>query len=80
MLLIDQLIHAFHLGLTDIGRPAAANLIEGSLREVIQFLDALTNNGASAAGVGDSKAAWRRTLAAASWSQQFIANDTEAKT
>ena len=80
MLLIDQLIHAFHLGLTDIGRPAAANLIEGSLREVIQFLDALTNNGASAAGVGDSKEAWRRTLAAASWSHQFIANDTEAKT
>jgi hypothetical protein len=44
---------------------------------VIQFLDALTNNGASAAGLVDSQAAWRRTLAAAPWSQQFIANDME---
>jgi hypothetical protein len=75
MLLIDQLIHAFHISLAEIGRPVAANLIEGSLREVIQFLDALTHNGASAAGVGDSRAAWRRTLASASWSEQFIASD-----
>jgi hypothetical protein len=78
MLLIDQLIHAFHISLTEIGRPVAANLIEGSLREVIHFLDALTHNEASAAGMGDSQAAWRRTLAAAPWAQQFIAKDTEA--
>src|SRR6266542_3079726 len=31
MLLIDQLIHAFHVSLKEIGRPVAANLIEGSL-------------------------------------------------
>jgi hypothetical protein len=76
MLLIDQLIHTFHVGLTtEIGRPVAANLIEGSLREVIRFLDALTNGDTSAAGIGDSRAAWRRTLAAAPWSQPFIERD-----
>jgi hypothetical protein len=71
MLLIDQLIHAFHLGLTDIGRPVAANLIEGSLKEVIEFLDRLTNAVPSAAGLPDSGAAWRRTLAAAAWIETF---------
>jgi hypothetical protein len=74
MLLIDQLIHAFHVGITDIGRPVAANLIEGSLAEVIRFLDALTN-GDTSSGVGESHAAWRRTLEAASWSRPFIVGD-----
>jgi predicted RNA-binding Zn-ribbon protein involved in translation (DUF1610 family) len=71
MLLIDQLIHAFHLGLTDVGRPVAANLIEGSLGEVIVFLDELTSAGPSAAGLPDSATVWRRTLAAAAWAQTF---------
>jgi hypothetical protein len=78
MLLIDQLIHAFHINLAEIGRPAAANLIEGSLSEVIAFLDTLTNGDASAAGIGDSRAAWRQTLASASWSQPFIESDDDA--
>lgn len=77
MLYIDQLIHAFHVSLTEIGRPAAANLIEGSLGEVIRFLDALTVGSESAAGVGDSQAAWRQTLAAAPWSQIFLGHDTD---
>jgi hypothetical protein len=72
ILLIDQLIHAFHTTLTEIGRPAAANLIEGSLAEVIQFLDGLTNGVESTRGMEDSRAAWRRTLLAASWSQPFL--------
>ena len=72
LLLIDQLIHAFHQGLTEIGRPTAANLIEGSLKEVIQFLDGLTNGPASAAGLAGSHDAWRRTLTAAAWSRSFI--------
>jgi hypothetical protein len=79
MLLIDQLIHAFHVALTEIGRPAAANLIEGSLAEVIQFLDTLTSSGASATGVGASQPAWRRTLASAPWAQQFINRDTDSE-
>jgi hypothetical protein len=67
MLLIDQLIHAFHVGLRELGRPAAANLIQGSLAEVIDFLDALTSGGASIAELGDSRETWRRALAAAPW-------------
>jgi hypothetical protein len=68
MLLIDRLIHAFHVDLKqDIGRPVAANLIQGSLAEVIEFLDRLTNEGTSAADSESPHAAWRRTLAATSW-------------
>ncbi len=72
MVLIDQLIHAFHLGLTELGRPVGANLIEGSLKEVILFLDALTNGPASAAGIGDSRAAWRQKLESAVWARPFL--------
>ncbi len=49
MLAIDDLIHQFHWyhkanqALPEAVRPAAANLIEGrGMREVLQFLDALT--------------------------------------
>lgn len=65
MVLIDQLIHAFHFGVKELGRPAGVNLIEGSMAEVIVFLDALTNNGTSATGLEDSREAWRRTLISA---------------
>ena len=76
MLLIDQLIHAFHLTLSDVGRPVAANLIQGSFREVIQFLDTLTSGEVSATGLRDSRTTWRHTLAAASWSAPFIKQET----
>jgi predicted RNA-binding Zn-ribbon protein involved in translation (DUF1610 family) len=72
MLLIDQLIHAFHISLGEIGRPVAANLIVGTLAEVIHFLDALTNEGTTASGMSSAREQWRHTLAAASWSQPFI--------
>lgn len=72
MVLIDQLIHAFHVGLKEIGRPVAANLIEGSLGEVIRFLDELTSGQNSATGLGSSQEDWHRTLAAADWSRNFI--------
>ena len=75
MLLIDQLIHAFHIGLKEIGRPVAANLIEGSLKDVIRFLDKLTSGDASAAGIGDSRTVWKQMLAIADWSQPFIENN-----
>ncbi len=76
MLLIDQLLHAFHQGLTEIGRPVAANLIEGSLKEVILFLDGLTNGGASAAGIGDSRDEWHSTLVTASWVLPFLKHNS----
>jgi len=75
MVLIDQLIHAFHVNLKEaIGRPVAANLIEGKLREVIHFLNKLSSSDASATGIGDSRTAWKQTLATADWSQPFIEN------
>jgi ribosomal protein L37AE/L43A len=79
MLLIDQLIHAFHVGLTEPGRPAGANLIEGSLGAVITFLDRLTSAGTSATGLGDSRTAWRRRLETAAWSQAFVDRETTAE-
>jgi predicted RNA-binding Zn-ribbon protein involved in translation (DUF1610 family) len=76
MVLMDQLIHAFHMSLQHgIGRPAAANLIEGSLKEVIDFLDKLTSGQASATGIGDSRSAWKQTLSSADWTQLFIENN-----
>jgi hypothetical protein len=65
MVLIHQLIHAFQISLEVIGHPAAANLIHGSLKEVIQFLDELTSGETCAAGLEDSRPPWRKTLDAA---------------
>jgi hypothetical protein len=67
MLLIDQLIHAFHVGLTELGRPVGANLIEGSMKEVIQFLDNLTNGPAY-----ESREVWRQKLKSTSWGSSFL--------
>jgi predicted RNA-binding Zn-ribbon protein involved in translation (DUF1610 family) len=76
MLLIDQLVHAFHVSLQHgIGRPAAANLIEGSLKDVIDFLDKLTSGEASAAGLSNSRRAWRQTLSNADWTEMFVENN-----
>lgn len=77
MLLIDQLIHSFHTGLTELGRPVGANLINGSLKEVIFFLDGLTNGPESATGLGNSQQVWRRNLESISWAQQFISSSQE---
>ena len=47
MLLIDAVIHAFHFSLKDKPdlptRPAGVNLIQGKLRDVVEFLDALSS-------------------------------------
>ena len=70
MLLIDALIHGFHWSVrTGPRRPAAVNLIEGRLNEVIGFLDALTYGKGSTDGTQDTHAAWRRDMNAAltSW-------------
>jgi len=77
MLLIDQLIHAFHIGVKEIGRPVAANLIEGPLKEVIQFLDTLTSSETSATGIGDSRTAWKQMLVTAEWTHVFIENNDD---
>lgn len=78
MVLIDRLIHEFHVGLKGLGRPVAANLIQGKLYEVIRFLDELTYDGESAAEVSNSRDLWRRKLFSASWSKNFIGSNEEA--
>lgn len=77
MLLIDQLIHAFHTGQTELGRPVSANLIEGSLKEVILFLDGLSASPKSAAGIGDSRVTWRRNLENISWARSFLKTNND---
>lgn len=59
MLCIDQLIHAFHIGLTsDEGHRAAANnLIEGSHEQVVELLDRLYEKEG-----GVDKAKWRAEI------------------
>jgi hypothetical protein len=59
MLLIDRLIHSFHVD-EKTGAPvksAASKLLEGNKKDVVRFLDALS------ARDGDAKAAWRETTA-----------------
>jgi len=69
MLAIDALIHAaqgeFKGGM---GRPAACNLIEGTMRGLIRFLDDLAYEDASTAGVRQTKAQWDAGTRGASWS------------
>ena len=70
MLLIDQLIHAFHYALSRmpdgrLGRnpqphaSSASNLIEGSHDQVVAFLDSLTYSDASTAALQATQAVWR---------------------
>ncbi len=59
IVLIDQLIHAFHLD-EKTGRPAksvASKLLEGNKKDVVRFLDQLS------ASDPEAKEAWRRTVA-----------------
>lgn len=64
MLLIDRLIHVFHWSLRQkrFHSPAANNLIEGGLEEVMAFLDDLTYGPGSPPGRLESLEVWRRTL------------------
>jgi len=59
MLQVDQLIHAYHwhakLGST---RPAAVNLIQGRLSDVIAFMDQLHSGEYSNAGSKDAHERW----------------------
>ena len=60
MVCIDQLIHAFHISLRtgNAGRSFANNLIEGSHKRVVEFLDGL-----SGFQGGVDKSEWRREMA-----------------
>ena len=63
ILLIDALIHRFHFELEGRpGRPGGVNLIGGSVREVIDFLNQLSYGPSSTPGIEDRGAAWRADL------------------
>jgi hypothetical protein len=68
MLAIDALIHACHGQFKGaMGRPAACNLIEGTMHELIAFLDELAYGDLSTAGVGEVRARWRTDVESAPW-------------
>jgi hypothetical protein len=65
MLLIDRLIHSWHWETRrerpsfGLGRPTGVNLIEGSRKQVLAFLDELSYGPQSTPGVDQQKATWR---------------------
>ena len=64
MLLIDGLIHGFHLFLRSgrAGRPVAINLIAGHQEFVVNFLDHLSCGPASTPGVQESMEEWQKKV------------------
>ena len=65
---IDRLIHSFHYNLSagaktpTPSRPAAANVLEGSLAEVVGFLDRLSHGEATTAEMRETRAAYEDRL------------------
>jgi hypothetical protein len=63
MLLIDRLIHGFHVSLRfGPTRIAGVNLIEGRVRDVVDFLDSLAYGDSSSPGLRESRAEWRQSV------------------
>ena len=69
MFRIDRLLHGFHWSVKyGSTRPAAINLIEGRLRDVILFLDVLSYGPGSTPGILEQKAEWEvRSQNARGW-------------
>ncbi|MBO0793726.1 MAG: hypothetical protein J2P36_22620 [Ktedonobacteraceae bacterium] len=64
MLLIDRLIHAVHWEMTQRPtRPAAVNLIEGTMQMVKRLLEELAYGEQSTPGAQETQADWRRKMA-----------------
>lgn len=66
---VDRLVHAFHVDLkrASVGRPAAINLIEGSMTTTLKLLDQLASSEASTRGVSQARAEWDETIAKVPW-------------
>ena len=66
MLLIDQLVHAFHQKLKerDPLKSVASNLIEGKGPKVVALLDRLAYGDSSTPGLRETRDAWRERLEA----------------
>ncbi len=65
---IDRLIHSFHYNLTagakipTASRPAAANVVEGSLADVVGFLDTLSHGAAATPEMRAVRAAYEQQM------------------
>ncbi len=68
MLAIDALIHECHGQFKGaMGRPAACNLIEGTMHELVDFLNELAYGDLSTPGVGEVRTRWDAGVASAVW-------------
>ncbi len=74
MLLIDRLIHVFHWSVRRQRNhaPAAVQLIEGRLAEVMAFLDGLTFGDNSSVELRSTQQQWRQTLQEVAESFTFV--------
>jgi len=64
MLLVDRLIHGFHVYFKDSShtRTTAVNLIEGRYHEVVDFLDRLSYGSKSTPGMYETYMDWREKI------------------
>jgi hypothetical protein len=62
MLLVDRLIHGFHIYLGEPTRTTAVNLIEGRYHEVVNFLDRLSYGQDSTVGIQSVYKDWRQKI------------------
>jgi len=71
LILIDTLIHRFHWesATGSGGRPGACNLIEGTMSDIMPFLDRLTYGASLPADVEQTREEWRRKWGRNPWSK-----------
>lgn len=68
MMLIDRLLHACHVdALERWARPAACNLLEGRMSELIPFLDELAYGPQSSPGVREQRRTWDKRPQLQAW-------------
>jgi predicted RNA-binding Zn-ribbon protein involved in translation (DUF1610 family) len=79
LLLIDQLIHAFHFSLRQgrTFRPVAQQLIDGSAEKVLGFLDRLSETEYATGDLNATGEEWRRNLEKAAAELPFLGDRVE---
>jgi hypothetical protein len=68
MLAIDAIIHACHGEFEGApGRPAACNLIEGTVGELVHLLDELAYGSRSTDGIAEARQRWAQGVDSSRW-------------
>lgn len=69
LVLIDQLLHRFHWERdgNPNGRPGATSLIEGTMKDIVAFLDRLPYGDDIPPELSRTREAWRRKWRANTW-------------